>query len=126
MPSPGERRSFANTEEATCHGAYAVAMAAALTHLGLKTIGRSETKTGSDWYLVPNGAQPAEDGEWHYDRLDISRLEVSGIDRDDDSRMRKRLGEKVAQARRGHSSRPAYAAVVGFAGPHVCFAKVLG
>jgi hypothetical protein len=118
-PSDEEERSFGNKTDATCFGAYTVALAAVFAHMGLKAIGRSGTGTGSDWYLVP---ADAEVEEWY---LEVAwRLEVSGSDDLGTSRLHSRIKEKVEQARRGHSRLPAYAAVVSFASATVTFERV--
>jgi hypothetical protein len=118
-PSEEEKRSFGDKTDATCFGAYTVALAAAFAHMGLKAIGRSGSGTGSDWYLVP---ADAEIEEWYLEAA--WRLEVSGSDDLGTSRLHGRMKEKVEQARRGQSQLPAYAAVVSFASATVTFEMV--
>lgn len=124
VPTADEIRSFANLDEATRDGAYCLALAAAHAHLERVALRRSEGATGSDWYLVPAASEVADDPELDLERDDLVRLEVSGIDADNEVRLHGRLREKVRQARRGRSVFPAYAAVVGFTGAVVRFAKV--
>lgn len=101
------RGAWANETDATANGAYAIAIAAIELAQGMVAIQRAETLTGADYYIAPVD-ESAEDLEsW-------LRLEVSGIDRGTDAMIRQRLGEKVAQALRGASNLPAFAAVVGF------------
>jgi hypothetical protein len=120
QPSVDEQRSFADKTDATCFGAYTVALAAAFAHLGLKAVGRSGTGSGSDWYLLPADAEVDASFLEHPQLL---RLEVSGSDDIDPWILRRRRREKVDQARRGHSTRPAYAAVVIFPTPVVSFER---
>jgi hypothetical protein len=124
IPTSDEMRSFANYDEATRDGAYCVALAAAHAHLAHVALRRTEGATGADWFLVPLGSEIADDQELDLEREDLLRLEVSGIDADNPTKMHGRLREKVQQARRGRSPFPAYAVVVGFAGAVVGFAKV--
>lgn len=99
-------RAWANHDDATRDGAYACAIAAAELSLGLYAISRAETLTGADYYVAPLG-QTIEDLESCF------RLEVSGTNLDE-SRVRRRLSEKVQQALEGQSNLPALAIVVGF------------
>jgi hypothetical protein len=73
--------------------------------LGLLAVQRAETRTGADYYMAP---VPVTSLETAY------RLEVSGVDHGDEKAVKRRLSEKVQQARRGSSNLPAIAAVVGF------------
>ncbi len=124
-PTAAETRGLANKDEATRDGAYCIALAAAHAHLQRIALRRSEGLTGADWYLVPSDAEVGDDLEMDLERTDIVRLEVSGVDLDDDAKMLGRLNEKLRQARKGKSAFPAYAGVVGFRGARVQFAKVL-
>ena len=99
-------RAWANRDDATRDGAYACALAAAELILGLFAIGRAETLRGADYYIAPRQVAPD-------DLEDCIRLEVSGTQRDEQE-VRRRLNQKVRQARGGRSSLPAIAAVVGF------------
>lgn len=108
-PSPDAtmRAANANANDAIAAAAYCVSLAAVEAREQLVAVGRAETGTGADWYLAPPGV-PREDLE------DCYRLEVSGVESGDMSRVRGRLKEKVAQTRRGASNLPALASVVGF------------
>jgi len=101
-------RAWANRDDATEFGAYAMSLAAIEVFRGLVAIRRAETRTGSDYYLgYPGGA--AEDLEGAF------RLEVSGTDDGNEATILGRLREKQAQAQRGLSNLPAIASIVGFA-----------
>ena len=118
---PGEREqvAWANVDDATRDGAYAVALAAVEVSLGLVAVARAETLTGADYYLGP----PADsEGTDNLERA--FRLEVSGVDRGSQATVHQRLGQKVDQARRGDSILPAYACVVGFQPGYVALRKV--
>lgn len=101
------RIAWANDVDATEAGAYAVSLAALESLRGLVALGRAETGTGADYYV----GEPSSGRE---DLEDCLRLEVSGTDAGSPKEIERRLDAKVAQARRGHSSLPALAAVVGF------------
>lgn len=98
--------AWANTDDATCLGAYALALAATELLRGMVAIRRAETKTGADYYIAPIG----EDME---DLENCFRLEVSGTSLDK-STVKNRLKQKVEQTKQGKSNIPAIAAVVGF------------
>jgi len=107
-PPPDARRlcAWANRDDATRDGAYACAIAAVEVTSGLFAVGRAETLSGADYYIAPE-SYDAEDFEH------CIRLEVSGT-HCDECEVRRRLSEKVKQARQGRSDLPAIAAVVGF------------
>src|ERR1039458_150453 len=107
VPDIRVRNAHANEIDATETGAYAVSLAAVEAVVGLVAVRRAETLTGADWYIAREGTE-IEDLE------SCIRLEVSGINAGSSSDVRRRLGEKVAQAARGQSNLPAMAAVVGF------------
>ena len=75
---------------------------------GLVAVRRAETGIGADYY-VGLGDAGRDDLE------DCFRLEVSGVDVGDVGVVSARLRAKVEQARRGASSLPAIAGVIGFA-----------
>lgn len=100
------RNAWANRDDATRDGAYAVALAATELLRGLVAIRRAETRTGADYYIAPVG-QAIEDLE------ECLRLEVSGTDLSV-SKVKQRLREKLEQLSRGDSNLPALACVVGF------------
>ena len=106
-PDDRTRNAWANEIDATEAGACGVCLLAVELNLGLVAIMRAETATGADYYVAPVGA-PLDDIENAY------RLEISGVDRGNAAAVHRRLTEKVAQARRGKSNRPALASVCGF------------
>ncbi|MCY7275669.1 MAG: hypothetical protein LH702_18505 [Phormidesmis sp. CAN_BIN44] len=99
--------AWANVDDATRDGAYALAIAATELLRGMVAVHRAETRTGADYYIAPSG-QDLEDLENWF------RLEVSGTDSDKKSETKRRLREKIEQARKGNSNRPALASVIGF------------
>jgi hypothetical protein len=100
------RRAWANKDDATRDGAYAVAIASTELARNLIAVSRAETRTGADYYVAPPDSP--------YDDLESwVRLEVSGTDLDD-RQVEYRLDQKVQQAKKGNSNLPALAAVVGF------------
>lgn len=100
----GALRAWANITDAIEAGAYAMAIAAVEAMYGWFALSRAETLTGADYYVGPAGA----DLETAY------RLEVSGVDLGDETKLRTRLSRKLRQAREGRSSLPALACIVGF------------
>lgn len=124
LPSAAAIRSCANDQEATRDGAYCLALAAADAHLSLVALRRSEQGSGADFYLIPVGASVSADPHLDFERADLVRLEVSGIDDDDDPKMRQRIREKVEQAATGRSPFPAVAGIVGFRTARVVFRRV--
>lgn len=100
------RNAWANRDDTTRDGAYAIALAATELLRGLVAIRRAETRTGADYYIAPVG-QDLEDLE------ECLRLEVSGTDLSG-SKVKQRLREKLDQLFRGDSNLPALACVVGF------------
>jgi hypothetical protein len=120
-PTADELRSCADDTDTTCNGAYAVALAAAFAHLGLKAVGRAGNRTGSDWLVLPVDEQV---DEWPLENPKIERLEVSGQNEADVGRRNTRLRLKVLQAQAGTLRHiPAYAVVVEFSSPVVAFAR---
>lgn len=112
--SPRAGAAWRNVDDATRDGAYCLVLAAAECHLGLLARGRTETRTGADYYVGPPlSPDLADDPELNFE--DVLRLEVSGADHPEgEAELRARLRDKVAQARRGRSIVPALAGVVGF------------
>lgn len=107
--TPQERtlRAWANEIDTTELGAYGISLAVIEFEEELVAVQRAETLTGADWYVAPIGSDP--------DDLEKSfRLEVSGVDCGDISKIQSRLRQKVSQTLRGKSNLPAIASVVGF------------
>ncbi|NJL22022.1 MAG: hypothetical protein HC895_16335 [Leptolyngbyaceae cyanobacterium SM1_3_5] len=103
------KAAWANADDATRDGAYALAIAATELLKGMVAVRRAETRTGADYYIAPVG-QDVEDLE------NCWRLEVSGVsgNSSDKSEIKSRLRKKIEQARQGNSNLPALAAVIGF------------
>jgi hypothetical protein len=120
-PQTRESAAWANADDATRDGAYALALASAEVELGFVAVARAETLTGADYYLGEAGEAKGAD---HLERA--YRLEVSGLDRGRRAAVRQRLRRKVNQARRGDSSLPAFACVVGFQACCVALEQVEG
>lgn len=122
LASEREKATYANEEDATCEAAYAVALAAAQTHLNLVAIRRSESRSGCDYYLSPSDSAP---GELDFDSPseELVRLEVSGIDNNDTVKMMARTKLKVEQIRAAGKPGSGIAAVVGFKLPSVMFRR---
>jgi hypothetical protein len=113
-PSERAKASWANKDDATRDGAYAVCIASLEVAEGLYAIGRAETRTGADYYLDKKKA--AKDLERAY------RLEVSGTDGSEaDATTRFRI--KKNQTSEGESVVPAFAAVVSFKDAIVLYGK---
>ena len=73
--------------------------------------------TGVDYYVASKDNSPD-------DLESCLRLEVSGIDRGPESRIRHRLREKLIQAAAGNSNLPALAGVAGFNARMILLAKL--
>lgn len=122
-PSVAQVRAYANEEDTTENGAYCVALAAADAHLGLRALRRCESRSGADYYLIPADVDPPEDPDLDLEHPALLRLEVSGVDDDEETIFRARLRRKLDQLSRGSSDVPAIAGVVGFKGARVSFAS---
>lgn len=109
--------AWANKDEATRDGAYAVTLAAVEEVEELVAIHRAQTRTGADYYVASKGT-PRDDLENAY------RLEVSGLDSGNEAAIRQRVLQKKEQTRRGECDLPALAAVVGFKSALVILAYV--
>jgi hypothetical protein len=117
IPDARVKAAWANADDATRDGAYAVALAAVEAARGLLAVSRAETKSGCDYY-VDLPTKPVLDLET------AVRLEVSGTDKGDHAAINKRVQIKIKQALAGKSPLPAIAAVVGFATSVVVTADV--
>lgn len=106
MTDERTKNAWANIEDATRDGAYAVALASTELSRKLVAVSRAETKTGADYYVAPIESESDDMEDW-------LRLEVSGTNLDE-YQVQRRLTEKVTQAKSGNSNLPALAAVVGF------------
>jgi hypothetical protein len=111
--------AWANKDDATEAGAYALSLAAIELMRGLVAVRRAETLTGADYYLGRPGA--------HAGDLEAAlRLEVSGTDEGSETVMKARLRLKKEQTRQGNSNLPAVASVVGFAALRILTEDVEG
>jgi hypothetical protein len=106
-PDAQTQGAWANSTDTTEAGAYGCVLAGVEELRGLVAVRRAETGTGADYYIGPQGSGVS-------DLEDCIRLEVSGVDAGDQREVRKRLLQKVGQAREGNSSLPALASVIGF------------
>ena len=104
-PDEQTLRSWANKDDATRDAAYSVSLSIIEAKFGLLALSRADTKTGADYYVGYAGDTDLENA---------FRLEVSGTDKGDSSKIRSRLREKVDQLRKGNSSKPGIAVVIGF------------
>jgi hypothetical protein len=105
VPAENARASWNNKDDATEQGAYSVSLAVVEAELGLVALSRAETRTGVDYYV----GRPGTDLEESY------RLEVSGTRSSEAREVQSRLRQKLEQAHKGQSNKPALACVVGFA-----------
>jgi hypothetical protein len=106
-PTQAVKNAWANKDDATRDGAYALALASLEVTRGLVALSRAETRTGADYY-VGSSSLSIEDFESCY------RLEVSGTDEGNSSAINRRLQQKLDQAKNGNSNLPAIASIVGF------------
>ena len=102
-----EKDAWANTDDAVRDGAYAFAIATVEIARGMFAIRRAETRTGADYYVAHEDADPEDLENWF-------RLEVSGTNSKNKSEVDRRLRSKLEQARKGRSNLPALASVIGF------------
>jgi hypothetical protein len=121
-PTEEDRRSYNDCDEATEFGACGLVLAAADLQLGLVAYARAKRKSGVDFYLCLSTEVDAHTiASYDLDHFETVGLEVSGIDRDDDSKMNERVRRKVTQIRNGNSPDRAVAGVAGFLGARVVF-----
>lgn len=119
LPDARARRSWANPDDATETGAYAVALASLEARHGLVALARTGRYSGSDWWIGESGSHVDGDGELNLEAA--IRLEVSGIDLlRDESQLRSRVAAKLRQATRP-SGTAAKAVVVVFSALRVAF-----
>jgi hypothetical protein len=111
-PTVRDRNANRNEIDATCEGAYAVALMCLERKLDLVVVGRAEQGSGADWYVAPPGRGLNEAGEPNPDDPAILRLEVGG--HDDRSDLPYKLKLKVRQLQAGASAVPGIAAIIGF------------
>jgi hypothetical protein len=95
-PTDEARRSWANPEEATEHGACAVAALLVEALTGLVILNRARRGTGFDYWLGRRDENPPL-------FQGLTRLEISGIRRGDNTVLRARERQKLAQIERGET-----------------------
>lgn len=103
--------SWLDKEEATEHGACAIAFLIVLEIAQLKVIRRARKKTGVDYWLAP------VDGDL---LQDAGRLEISGIRKGKAAIVKGRVNQKLKQTKQSDTmqpSLPAYVVVVEFSSP---------
>lgn len=111
-------RCWNDTEDATEHAAYAVAILLMLDLTEYTVIERSRRGTGFDYWLGR-----AEDSQGLPFQKSV-RLEVSGIRMGDDSLVRTRVNQKLKQVALSDSTYlPAYIVVIEFGSPLARVAK---
>jgi hypothetical protein len=93
--------------------------AATEERLGLVAVMQAESESGGDYYLMPTGREVPHDRDLNLEMDDIALLEVSGIDFDNDTKMKARLIDKADQVREQEWMGRAIAGVVGFRGARV-------
>jgi hypothetical protein len=101
-----DRNAWANLEDATRDGAYALALATIEYLHGFVAVRRAQSRTGADYYISPIDQDP-DDFEQCY------RLEVSGTHLNR-SAIQQRLRQKIIQTQLGTCPSPAIVAIVGF------------
>ena len=105
-----------NVTDTTENGAYGLALAAVECSRGLVAIRRAETLTGADYYVNTPDA-PVDDLEASF------RLEVSGMESGDETAIKARLRQKIAQTEKSKSNLPALVWVVAFHALKICTAE---
>lgn len=116
-PDDRTKAAWANRDDATRDGAYAMAIAAVEVECGLVAVSRAEVRTGADYYVAPAEADPQ-------DLEEAIRLEVSGTDAGEEGTVQQRLRQKVQQTKDGISDSPALACVVAFAARRIAIEEV--
>ncbi len=105
------RLCYADTDEATEHGAYGIAILVIDRHVGLRVVQRSRKGTGFDFWL---GTEERV-GPYLQNK---ARLEVSGIRIGDESKERRRVKVKVKQTTVSDAmALPAFILVTEFSTP---------
>lgn len=109
--APEAISSWDDPEEATEHGACAIAFLVVLEIEQLKVIRRSRKRTGIDYWLARQEDQLVQNA---------ARLEISGIRKGDNSMIQTRLNKKKEQTKQSDAQNPdlpAYVVVVEFSNP---------
>jgi hypothetical protein len=116
--TPAIRRSFADLQDATEHGAYGVALIAAATQLRVQFAARSFKGTGFDFFLSPPGSPASDPDDIFSEKWG---LEVSGILDGGEPEIRDRLKTKRRQVANATKLHPVLVAVVEFSEPAAIF-----
>jgi len=110
-PAPDERMigAWRNSRDiaATEAGAYALALAAVELTRGMVALTPGETGSGCDYYVGAPGTPLTSVSR-------LIRLEISGVDGGEPSRLMTRLKQKIRQLARGRSKLSGVAVTVGF------------
>lgn len=110
------RFAWRNQKEATEDGACCCALAAMELTKNLVSIGRADTGSGVDFYMVPVSTVSDDDfdddSDGDFEAAFV--VEVSGTDRGADNDIRERLKKKHKQVKEGDENLPAYVCVVAF------------
>lgn len=107
-------RCYRNTKDAVEHGACGIAILLSRKVLRMDVVDQAVTPSGVDYYL---GTYTEDTDDPNYLGRS-SRLEVSGLLRGTDSRIRSRVQQKVEQTQRSAGTGlPAYVVVVEFRRP---------
>lgn len=110
-PTEQARRTLGDPEVATEHGAYGIASLVVPVLSALTVVERSRKGTGFDFWL----GDASDPGPLFQGR---ARMEVSGIRRGDDSAIRTRVKQKLAQTQQSRGAKlPAVVVVVEFGSP---------
>ena len=124
-----DRRTFADSGEATERGAEGIAILLAIREIGYTVVLRSRKMTGFDYWLGNDDTLNVSDAEReatlemlpYLEDVNLTvrgRMEVSGIFQDTGYRLRERVNEKLRQTSRSDTLRlPAYVVVVEFSKP---------
>ena len=110
--STPDRRADAShddLQDATEHGATALAILWVRTFTGLEVVRRARKGAGYDFHLGEQSSGPPF-AQTHC-------LEVSGLLADDPAALERRLKDKIRQVARGGAGLPGFAVVVGFQTP---------
>lgn len=106
-PSDSAVNAWADQNDVIEWGAVGVTLAFLGTARNLVAVRRASRGSGADYYLAAKGASSS-------DLEGVVRLEISGVDRQPVSEVKRRLLAKVNQLRRGGAFEPGLAVVVGF------------
>jgi hypothetical protein len=125
-PTVVHRRACANLNEAVEEAGYCMSLAAVDARFSRVALRRVHTGLHFDFVVIPSGAEPGDDLGLDWERDDISLVEVSGINRDTPSEIRRRLKEKEDRALESPHPLPyeRHICVVGFQNARIVFRKV--